>query len=67
MQKLCCRQRAPPFFPIAVLLPSQHKFYQHIRAEMLSATFLPFALFDSNDHSFVVDIGDLEADSLRDA
>jgi hypothetical protein len=34
---------------------------------MLSATFLPFALFDSNDHSFVVDIGNLEADSLRDA
>ena len=36
MQKLCCRQKAPPFFPTAVLLPSQHNFYQHIRAEMLS-------------------------------
>jgi hypothetical protein len=34
MQKLCCRQKAPPFYPTAVLLPSQHNFYQHIRAEM---------------------------------
>ena len=33
MQKLCCRQKAPPFFPTAVLLPSQHKFHQHIRTE----------------------------------
>ena len=31
MQKLCCRQQAPPFFPTAVLLPTQHKFHQHIR------------------------------------
>ena len=33
MQKLCCRQQAPPFFPTAVLLPTQHKFHQHIRAK----------------------------------
>ena len=67
MQKLCCRQQAPPFFPTVILLPSQHKFYQHIRAEMLSTTFLPLALFDSNDHSLAVDIADFQADSLGDA
>ena len=67
MQKLCCRQKAPPFFPTAFLLPSQHNFYQHIRGEMLSATFLPFALFDSNDHSFAIDIGNFQAGSLRNA
>ena len=55
MQKLCCRQRAPQFFPTAVLLPSQHKFYQHIRAKMLLITFLPFTLLDSNHHPFAVD------------
>jgi hypothetical protein len=48
MQKLCCRQKAPPFFPTAVLLPSQHNFYQHIRPKMLLITFLPFTLFDSD-------------------
>src|ERR1700730_1626706 len=31
------------------------------------AIFLPFALFDSNDHSLAVDIGDFQADSLRDS
>ncbi|MGA8659505.1 MAG: hypothetical protein WB586_25565 [Chthoniobacterales bacterium] len=31
------------------------------------AIFLPFALFDSNDHSLAVDIGDFQADSLGDA
>src|SRR5580704_5121081 len=31
------------------------------------AVFLPFALFDSNDHSLAVDIGDFQADSLRNA
>jgi hypothetical protein len=35
--------------------------------EMLSATFLPCALLDSNDHPFAIDIGDFEADSLGDA
>ena len=64
MQKLCCDQQAPPFFAIAVLLPSQHKFCQHIRAEMLQITFLPFALFDSNDHSFAIDIGNFQTGSL---
>src|SRR5260370_1107050 len=44
MQKLCCRQRAPPFFPTAVSLPTQHKFHQHIRAEMLCTTFLPLCV-----------------------
>ena len=34
---------------------------------MLSTTFLPFALLDSNDHSLTIDIGDLQADSLGDA
>jgi hypothetical protein len=34
---------------------------------MLLITFLPFALFDSNDHSLAVDVGDFQADSLRDA
>ena len=29
------------------------------------AIFLPFALFDSNNHSLAVDIGDFQADSLR--
>jgi hypothetical protein len=67
MQKLCCRQKAPLFFPTAVLLPSQHKFHRHIRAEMWCNTFLPFALFDSNDHPFAVDIADLQSHSLRDA
>jgi hypothetical protein len=33
MEKLCCRQKAPPFFPTAFLLPSQHNFYQHIRCQ----------------------------------
>ena len=32
MQKLCRHQQAPPFFPTAVLLPSQHKFYEHVFA-----------------------------------
>jgi hypothetical protein len=31
------------------------------------AVFLPFALFDSNDHSLAVDIRDFQADSLRNA
>src|SRR6516164_7293501 len=31
------------------------------------AIFLVFALFDSNDHPFAVDIGDLQSDSLGDA
>ena len=34
---------------------------------MLSTTFVSFALFDSNDHSLAVDIGDFQADSLGDA
>src|ERR1700730_9055671 len=34
---------------------------------MLSTTFLPFALFDSNDHSFAIDVGDFQAGSLRNA
>jgi hypothetical protein len=34
---------------------------------MLSTTFLSFALFDSDNHSFAIDIGDFQADSLRDA
>jgi len=67
MQKLCCRQKAPLFFPTAVLLPSQHNFYQHIRAQMLLITFAPFTLFDSDDHSLTIDIRDLQADRLRDA
>jgi hypothetical protein len=57
MQKLCCRQKAPPFFPTAVLLPSQHKFHQHIRPKMWRNTFLCLALFHSNDHSFEVLVG----------
>ena len=67
MQKLCCRQKAPPFFPTAVLLPSQHNFYQHIRAEMLSATFLAFALFDSDHHALAINISGFKTDCLRDA
>jgi len=67
VQKLCCRQKAPPFFPTGALLPSQHKFYQHIKPEMFSTTFLPLALLDSNDHPFAVDIGNLQSDSLGDA
>ena len=35
-------------------------------AEMLSITFLPLALFDSNDHSLAVDIGHFQPDSLGD-
>jgi len=31
------------------------------------AVFLAFTLFDSNDHSLAVDIGDFQADSLRNA
>ena len=34
---------------------------------MFCNTFLAFALFDSNDHSLAVDIGDFQADSLRNA
>ena len=34
---------------------------------MCCNTFLSLALFDSNDHSLAVDIGDLQADSLGDA
>ena len=34
---------------------------------MLSTTFLPLALFHSNDHSLTIDIGHLQADSLGDA
>jgi hypothetical protein len=32
MQKLCCRQRAAPSFPLGVLLSPQHNFREHIRA-----------------------------------
>jgi hypothetical protein len=34
---------------------------------MLLITFLPFTLFDSDDHSLTIDIRDLQADRLRDA
>jgi hypothetical protein len=34
---------------------------------MLSITFAPFALFDSDNHSFAIDIGDFQADSFRNA
>jgi hypothetical protein len=34
---------------------------------MLPITFLPFALLDSNDHPFVIDIADFQADSFGDA
>jgi hypothetical protein len=34
---------------------------------MLLTTFLPFALFDSNDHPLAIDVTDFQADSLRDA
>ena len=34
---------------------------------MLLITFLSFALLDSDEHSLTVDIGDLQADRLRDA
>jgi hypothetical protein len=34
---------------------------------MLLITFLPFTLLDMDDHSLTIDIGDLQADSLRDA
>ena len=30
-------------------------------------TFAPFALFDSDNHSIAIDIGDFQADSFRDA
>jgi hypothetical protein len=29
--------------------------------------YAPFASFDSDNHSFVIDIGDFQADSFRDA
>jgi hypothetical protein len=35
--------------------------------EMCCNTFLAFALFDSNDHSFAIDIGNFQAGSLRNA
>jgi hypothetical protein len=47
------------------VLPSQHKFHQHIRAEMLSTTFLPCST--RMDHSFAIDIGNFQAGSLRNA
>jgi len=31
------------------------------------AIYAPFALFDSDNHSFAIDISDLQTDSLRDA
>jgi hypothetical protein len=34
---------------------------------MCCNTFATFALFDSNDHSFAIDIGNFEAGSLRNA
>ena len=34
---------------------------------MWCTTFLPLTLFDSNNHSLTIDIGDLQADRLRDA
>ena len=34
---------------------------------MLSTTFLPFTLLNSDEHSLTIDIGDLQADRLRDA
>src|ERR1700730_17737546 len=34
---------------------------------MCCNTFLPFTLSDSDDHALTVDIGDLQADRLRDA
>src|SRR5258707_7668861 len=47
--------------------PTPHKWERNIRTEMLLITFLALSLFDSNDHSFAVDIADLQADSLGDA
>src|SRR5260370_41641613 len=47
--------------------PTPHKWEGNIRAQMLSTTFAPFTLFDSDDHSLTVDIRDLQADRLRDA
>ena len=44
-----------------------HKWEGNIRPKMWSTTFLPFALFDSNDHSLAIDIGDFQADGLGDA
>ena len=44
-----------------------HKWQGNIRAQMLSTTFLPFTLLDSDDHSLTIDIRDLQADRLRDA
>ena len=34
---------------------------------MWCTTFLPFALLDSDEHSLTIDIGELQADRLRDA
>jgi hypothetical protein len=50
----------------AVRSPTPHKWEGNIRSEMWCSTFLPFALFDSDNHSFAIDIGDLQADSFRD-
>src|ERR1700687_2125845 len=51
----------------AVRSPTPHKWEGNIRAEMLCSTFLRLTLFDSNNHSLTIDIGDLQADRLRDA
>src|ERR1700724_4700605 len=51
----------------AAAKPSQHKFHQHIRTEMLLLTFLSFALFDSDHHALAINISGFKTDCLRDA
>src|SRR5260370_40383895 len=62
MQKLCSRQLAAPYFLIAVVLPSQHKFCQHIRSLMLQITFATLRLFHPNDLLRTVAMLDLQPD-----
>jgi hypothetical protein len=55
--------------PVSVVTcrPMSRMWVRGARVEMWCTTFLPFASFDSNEHSLAVDIGDFQADSLRDA
>ena len=41
--------------------------FEQLWGEHHIAILAPFTLFDSDDHSLAIDIGDLQADRLRDA
>src|SRR5258706_16127612 len=61
----CIAGEEPPLG--AVHSPPVAQALQQLWGKHDIAIHLPFALFDSDDHALTIDIGDLQADSLRNA